>query len=78
MTGASHKGNGLLSRDQVIAILRIHISTVGGITHFAEAHGISRTHLNNALVGRKTLSPAILNTVGLEVADGYQLKRRPP
>jgi len=60
-------GNHLLvfNDDEVIQLLRAAVEREGTQDAFARRHGLERTYLNQILKGKKPMSRAVLNVLGL-------------
>jgi hypothetical protein len=65
----------IYSEDQVRAKLAREVAIAGGQRAFSRESGISATHVGRVLAGEK-LSPAILTSLGLEVAGTVMTYRR--
>jgi len=69
----------VLTESDVREMLAKAVAKAGGTRAFGRGCGVSHTHVGRVLAGEK-LSPAILTSLGLEVAGTvttYRRKRKP-
>jgi DNA-binding phage protein len=58
----------ILSENEVLQLLRYAVKCAGGQSAWAREQGISRSHLNKILQGRKPISPTILTKLKIKQA----------
>ena len=55
----------VLNDDEIIQLLRAAVEREGNQIAFARRHGIDRASLNMMLNGKRPVSPALMNALGL-------------
>lgn len=64
----------MLDREQVIEMLKIAVSKERTQAAWADKHDLSRSYVNDVLLGKREPGPAILEPLGLRRKVVYEVK----